>query len=63
MSKEIDMLLRVYESIKKSGGNEILDIEDFLRYLIDYISSLGVEGSKLEYNEIMNVLLYLYNGE
>ena len=63
MSKEIDMLLKVYESIKKSGGNEILDIEDFLRYLIDYISSLGVEGSKLEYNEIMNVLLYLYNGE
>lgn len=63
MSKEIDMLLRVYESIKKDGGNEILDIEDFLRYLIDYISSLGVEGSKLEYNDVMNVLLYLYNGE
>lgn len=63
MSKEIDMLLRVYESIKNGGGNEILDVEDFLRYLIDYISSLGVEGSKLEYNEIMNVLLYLYNGE
>ena len=63
MSKEIDMLLRVYEQIKNGGGNEILDVEDFLRYLIDYISSLGVEGSKLEYNEIMNVLLYLYNGE
>ena len=63
MSKEIDMLLRVYESIKNDGGNEILDVEDFLRYLIDYISSLGVEGSKLEYNDVMNVLLYLYNGE
>mgnify|MGYP003137627918 FL=1 len=61
MSKEIDMLLRVYESIKNNGGNEILDVEDFLRYLIDYISSLGVEGGKLEYNDVMNILLYLYN--
>ena len=63
MSKEIDMLLRVYESIKNGGGNEILDIEDFLSYLIDYFGKLGNEGGKLEYNDVMNVLLYLYNGE
>ena len=63
MSKEVDMLLRVYESIKKDGGNEILDIEDFLSYLIDYFGELGNEGGKVEYNDVMNVLLYLYNGE
>jgi len=57
----VEKLLRVYENIKSNGSGE--DVEDFLSLLIDYIGKLGNEGSKLEYNEIMNVLLYLYNGE
>jgi len=57
----VEKLLRVYENIKSNGSGE--DVEDFLSVLIDYIGKLGNEGGKLEYNEIMNVLLYLYNGE
>ena len=57
----VEKLLRVYENIKSNGSGE--DVEDFLSLLIDYIGKLGNEGGKLEYNEIMNVLLYLYNGE
>ena len=57
----VEKLLRVYENIKSNGSGE--DVEDFLSVLIDYIGRLGNEGGKLEYNEIMNVLLYLYNGE
>ena len=59
----VERLLRVYESIKKDGGNEILDIEDFLSYLIDYFGEVGNENGKVEYNDVMNVLMYLYNGE
>ena len=55
----IEKLLCEYEGIKKYGGGE--DVEEFLSLLIDYIGKLGNEKSKLEYNEIMNVLLYLYN--
>ena len=57
----VEKLLKVYENIKSNGSGE--DVEDFLSLLIDYIGKLGNEGGKLEYNEIMNVLLYLYNGE
>ena len=57
----VERLLKVYENIKSNGSGE--DVEDFLSVLIDYIGKLGNEGGKLEYNEIMNVLLYLYNGE
>ena len=59
----VERLLRVYESIKKDGGNEILDIEDFLSYLIAYFGELGNEGGKVEYNDVMNVLMYLKEGE
>ena len=55
-----ELLLKVYESIKKSGGNEILDIEDFLRYLIDYFENSRDDIDKVI---VLNVLLYLYNGE
>lgn len=58
---EIDKLLCEYEGIKKYGGGE--DVEEFLSYLIDYFGKLGNEGGKVEYNDVMNVLLYLYNGE
>ena len=58
---EINKLLCEYEGIKKYGGGE--DVEDFLSYLIDYFGKLGNEGGKVEYNDVMNVLLYLYNGE
>ena len=57
----VERLLKVYENIKSNGSGEV--VEDFLSVLIDYIGKLGNEGGKLEYNEIMNVLLYLYNGE
>jgi len=58
---EINKLLCEYEGIKKYGGGE--DVEEFLSYLIDYFGKLGNEGGKVEYNDVMNVLLYLYNGE
>ena len=58
---DINMLLCEYEGIKKYGGGE--DVEEFLSYLIDYFGKLGNEGGKVEYNDVMNVLLYLYNGE
>ena len=54
-------LLCEYEGIKKYGGGE--DVEEFLSLLIDYFGKMGNEGGKVEYNDVMNILLYLYNGE
>jgi hypothetical protein len=61
MNKFIDYekLLNVYNNV--SGGCSGWVIDDFLSVLIEEVGKVGNEGGKLEYNDIMNVLLYVYN--
>ena len=61
MNKFIDYekLLYVYNNVNLEGSGWVID--DFLSLLIDEVGKVGNEGGKLEYNDIMNVLLYVYN--
>ena len=61
MRKFIDYekLLNVYNNVNLEGSGWVVD--DFLSVLIEEVGKVGNEGGKLEYNDIMNVLLYVYN--
>jgi len=61
MRKFIDYekLLYVYNNVNLEGSGWVVD--DFLSVLIEEVGKVGNEGGKLEYNDIMNVLLYVYN--
>ena len=61
MNKFIDYekLLYVYNNVNLEGSGWVID--DFLSVLIEEVGKVGNEGGKLEYNDIMNVLLYVYN--
>ena len=61
MNKFIDYerLLYVYNCVSLEGSGWV--VEDFLNVLIEEVGKVGNEGGKLEYNDIMNVLLYVYN--
>ena len=56
---DYEKLLNVYNNVNLEGSGWVID--DFLSLLIDEVGKVGNEGGKLEYNDIMNVLLYVYN--
>ena len=56
---DYEKLLNVYNNVNLEGSGWVID--DFLSVLIEEVGKVGNEGGKLEYNDIMNVLLYVYN--